>query len=192
MPSSSRTAPTRSWWRWRTPADEIPAKPRSGWKVKGWADQVQTLRDFSNSMLDGTLRAADVRAGLEKSPELRQVYGRAQLYEAVGHDRSLRGVSLRSGSYGLFNGEKFDIPRTIWTVERKAASGFGNWPDIMGHGATPAAAIEAFKRASAEQARLPRPSARSGSTSTRGRACRASTSARRWGACMSTCSASTM
>ena len=57
--------------------DEIPAKPRSGWKVKGWADQVQTLRDFSNSMLDGTLRAADVRAGLEKSPELRQVYGRA-------------------------------------------------------------------------------------------------------------------
>lgn len=131
--------------------DEIPAKPRSSWKVKGWADQVQTLRDFSNSMLDGTLKAADVRAGLEKSPELRKVYGRAQLYEAVGHDRSLRGVSLRSGSYSVFNGEKFDSPRTIWTVERKAASGFGNWPDIMGHGATPAAAIEAFERAWAEQ-----------------------------------------
>ena len=104
MPSSSRTAPTRSWWRWRTPAATRSRPPRSSWKVKGWADQVQTLRDFSNSMLDGTLRAADVRAGLEKSPELRQVYGRA-LYDAVGHDRSLRGVSLRSGSYGLFNGE---------------------------------------------------------------------------------------
>ena len=102
------------------------------------------------------------------------------------------GVSLRSGSYGLFNGEKFDIPRTIWTVERKAASGFGNWPDIMGHGATPAAAIEAFKRASAEQGETASPEREVRFDIYCGRACRASTSARRWGACMSTCSASTM
>lgn len=131
--------------------DEVPNKPRTGWRLKGWADQVKTLREFSGELLGGGIKGSDVRAILEKSRDLRDVYGRARLYEAVGHDRSLRGVALRSGQYGIFAGEKFDTPRTIWTVERKASAGLGNWPEILANGESADAAIAEFKRAAAEQ-----------------------------------------
>ncbi|MFY3697382.1 LPD5 domain-containing protein [Achromobacter xylosoxidans] len=126
--------------------DEIPSKPRKGWKLKGWADQVQRLREFSGELLAGRIKGADVRAILDKSQDLRDVYGRAQLYEAVGHDRSLRGVSLRSADYSVFAGERFETPRRIWTVERKASTGMGNWPQIAAKGDSAAAAIADFKR----------------------------------------------
>ncbi|CUJ68357.1 LPD5 domain-containing protein [Achromobacter xylosoxidans] len=126
--------------------DEIPSKPRKGWKLKGWADQVERLREFSGELLAGRIKGADVRAILDKSQDLRDVYGRAQLYEAVGHDRSLRGVSLRSADYSVFAGERFETPRRIWTVERKASTGMGNWPQIAAKGDSAAAAIADFKR----------------------------------------------
>ncbi|MGZ9893017.1 LPD5 domain-containing protein [Bordetella bronchiseptica] len=135
----------------RASRDELPAKPRQRWKLKGWADQVKLLREFSGALLDGRVKSADMRDRLGNSRDLRDVYGRARLYEAVGHDRSLRGVALRSGQYGVFAGEKFDTPRTIWTVERKASAGLGNWPEILAKGHSADAAIAEFKRAGVEQ-----------------------------------------
>lgn len=135
----------------RASRDELPAKPRQRWKLKGWADQVKLLREFSGALLDGRVNSADMRDRLGNSRDLRDVYGRARLYEAVGHDRSLRGVALRSGQYGVFAGEKFDTPRTIWTVERKASAGLGNWPEILAKGHSADAAIAEFKRAEAER-----------------------------------------
>lgn len=137
--------------------DEVPSKPRKGWKLKGWADQVQRLREFSGELLGGRIKGADVRAILDKSQDLRDVYGRAQLYEAVGHDRSLRGVSLRSADYSVFAGERFEAPRRIWTVERKASTSMGNWPQIAAKGDSAAAAIADFKRVMDRQAGEPAP-----------------------------------
>lgn len=137
--------------------DEVPSKPRKGWKLKGWADQVQRLREFSGELLGGRIKGADVRAILDKSQDLRDVYGRAQLYEAVGHDRSLRAVSLRSADYSVFAGERFEAPRRIWTVERKASTGMGNWPQIAAKGDSAAAAIADFKREMDRQAGEPAP-----------------------------------
>jgi len=135
----------------RASRDEVPAKPRSTWKLRGWTEQVQRLREFSGSLLGGSVASADIRAGLEKSPALGKVYGRARLYEAMGHDRSLRGVTLTAGHYSMFDGVPHNPPRTIWTVERGAYSSLGNWPRRLGHGDTADAAIAEFKRYAEEQ-----------------------------------------
>jgi|GEM_PF-1371066 len=135
----------------RASRDEVPAKPRSSWKLRGWTEQVQRLREFSGSLLGGSVASADIRAGLEQTPELRKVYGRARLYEAMGHDRSLRGVTLTSGDYSMFDGVRYNPSRIIWTVERGASSSLGNWPRRLGHGDTADAAIAEFKRYAEQQ-----------------------------------------
>ncbi|MDF2861335.1 MAG: hypothetical protein K0S02_1607 [Achromobacter mucicolens] len=135
----------------RAARDEVPAKPRSSWKLRGWTDQVQRLREFSGTLLSGKVSSGDIRAGLEKPPELRKVYGRARLYEALGHGQSLRGVTLESGQYSVFAGVRHDPPRTIWSVQRGASSSLGNWPRMLGHGDTAEAAIAEFQRFAAQQ-----------------------------------------
>lgn len=135
----------------RAARDEVPSKPRSSWKLRGWTDQVQRLREFSGALLSGKVPASDIRAGLEKAPELRKVYGRARLYEALGHEQSLRGITLESGQYSVFAGVRHDPPRTIWSVQRGASSSLGNWPRMLGHGDTAEAAIAEFQRIAAQQ-----------------------------------------
>jgi diguanylate cyclase (GGDEF)-like protein len=133
----------------RAARESVPAKPRR-WQLKGWVSQIQTLRDFSNKLLSGDISVQNVQEKLntKEYARLRQEFERSiELYLAVGHEKSLKGVRLSQGSYSMFKGEKFNPPKTIWTVEKKAKNrSLGNWPTIISTGDTKEAAIADFKK----------------------------------------------
>ena len=133
----------------RAARDSIPAKPKIGWRLQGWADAVKNLRDASLSMLDDEVMAKEVQQRIADSKLhlARGVVSRAELYEAVGHQRSLADLKLERGEYSLFGGVKYDPPKTIWSVQREGSSStMGAWPRMLAQGDTKQQAIDAFKR----------------------------------------------
>ena len=132
----------------RAARDAIPAKPRVSYKVGNWAQAVKSLRDLSLGLMDGTLDA-DAAKRVISSSGLRSAHAiqhRADLYVAVGHQRSLADLSLSLGSYSLYEGVKYNPPKGIWTLSRESKSSvFGNWPRIIASGASKAEVIAAFK-----------------------------------------------
>lgn len=125
--------------------DEIPQKPRKGWKLKGWAENVQVLRGFAEKLLAGDITADSLRSKLDTSfsKSLADLQGRTDLYMEVGHTRSLKGISLRFHHYSLYKGrENVDL----WAVEQQAkATAFSNWPREIATGATREEALAEFK-----------------------------------------------
>ncbi|WP_279449610.1 hypothetical protein [Aeromonas hydrophila] len=90
----------------RAARDAIPAKPRVSYKVGNWAQAVKSLRDLSLGLMDGTLDADAVKRVISSSG-LRSAHAiqhRAELYVAVGHQRSLADLTLSLGSYSLYEG----------------------------------------------------------------------------------------
>lgn len=135
--------------------DEIPAKPKRAWKLKAWAEQVKMLRDLGMRALEGRLDARRVREMLAEAAKasrgLTDVAGRAELYELVGHGKSLAGVRISRGEYSLHNGIEYKPPKIVWTVEKDAAAtAFSNWPRELASGATREEAIANFKAKYAE------------------------------------------
>lgn len=130
----------------RSLRDAIPTKPRQSFKVKRWAEQVGLLRSFATDLMDGKLSQQKLREQLRVmgSRDVLGVLGRAELYEAVGHSKSLEGISFTEHHYTLYKG-KPNV--TMWAVERAAkASAFGNWPRELATGETKEQALEAFKQ----------------------------------------------
>lgn len=130
--------------------DEIPAKPRQSYKVKRWAEQVKMLRSTATRLADGTLSVENARFLLSefasKSRGMSDVAGRIELYQLVGHSKSLAGVRIAHGEYGLHSGIEYNPPKSIWTVEKKAAAtAFSNWPRELAIGDTRAEALQNFK-----------------------------------------------
>jgi diguanylate cyclase (GGDEF)-like protein len=143
--------------------DEIPVKPKKRWKVAGWTEAVRLLRDVSNGLINGSIPADKFRETLAK-PEFmrvaRDVGGRADLYQAVGHGVSLKGVTLRARSFSRLQPDNSWKEIRDWGVEREAkASAFGNWPQELGVGNTREEAIAAFKAKHAEMAGAEKPDA---------------------------------
>lgn len=111
------------------------------------ADDVQGLIESAAKILDSQEYYQKFVSGLEANPALRNVLGAASLYEVVGHAKSLAGVRLTSGSYSVYDGKRYDPPKTIWTVEKEAKkSAFSNWPRVFAGGETRGEAIENFKK----------------------------------------------
>ena len=128
--------------------DEVPTKPQQSWKLSQWVKNVHLLRDVTNKIMAGELSAERARELLADSPALKPVSDRAELYTEVGHDKSLKGVRISSGTYGIFNREKFDSPRVIWSVERKTkTTAMSRWPQMLAHGETRDEAITNLKKA---------------------------------------------
>lgn len=130
--------------------DEIPTKPSSSWKLAGWVKQVELLRTVSGELLDGTIASDKLTSRLYEPggrwDALAGVRNRAELYQAIGHGKSLKGITLEAGSYSMYEGIEYRPPRTIWTVARSAVKGaFGNWPRRIAWGDTKEQAIAAFK-----------------------------------------------
>jgi|GEM_PF-1530259 len=137
----------------RAMRDAVPTKPQSSWKLRGWSERVATLRDFADELLAGRLDPQAVRTQLNNASLPTSIANQAALYEALGHERSLKGIELHAGSYSMYDGVRYDPPRSIWTVSRQAkASAFANWPRELAKGDTREAAIEAFKRRAAQLA----------------------------------------
>ncbi|MCE9926593.1 LPD5 domain-containing protein [Aeromonas media] len=132
----------------RAARDAIPAKPRTGYKVSSWANAVKQMRDLALGILDGSI---DVEAAgrVMATTSLRSAHAilhKAELYQTVGHQRSLADLELSSGSYSLYNGVKYDPPKSIWTISRASkSSAFGNWPRTIAHGETKEQVLAAFK-----------------------------------------------
>ncbi len=124
--------------------DEIPAKPRSPYKVKRWAEQVKTMRDLAANIMNGKDTGAAIVAQLDRgSSQMRGIAGRVDLYMAVGHDKSLEGIRLSKHHYSLYRGRE---NVTLWVAERDAgATAFSNWPQELATGDTKEQAIEAFR-----------------------------------------------
>lgn len=130
--------------------DAVPTKPQSAWKLKGWTSRMETLRGFAEDLVGGKMDAATVAEAMKRA-NLSGVANQAALYEAVGHERSLKGIELEEHSYSLYEGQRYAPPRSIWTVSRAAkGTAFGNWPRELAKGDTREQAIAAFKRRSAE------------------------------------------
>ncbi|MGU5718165.1 LPD38 domain-containing protein [Aeromonas hydrophila] len=130
----------------RSARDIIPAKPRSGYKVASWAKAVKAMRDMALGMLDGSVDPATAARVMEQS-SLRgadTILNRSELYEAVGHQRSLADLDLSVGSYSLFEGREYNPPKAIWTVRRESSG--SNWPRIIVQADSKAQAIDEFKR----------------------------------------------
>jgi len=128
----------------RAARDEIPNRPSAAWKLKGWAGQVEVLRDAAARLLDGRVDAEKLRELMAQHPGVAaKLQGRMDLYQAVGHANSLKGITLRSGEYTVYGGERYNPPRTVYTVESRSAG--KSWPKTLAEGDTKEAAIEAFK-----------------------------------------------
>ena len=132
--------------------DEVPTKPQSGWKLQNWVNTVRALRGFASDLLDGKISEERLRQAL-RAPENERlekgVVGRADLYAAVGHGRSLKGLRLTEGHYSMWNRVRYDPPKVVWTVERETSSVslMRNWPRTVAEGATREEAVRNFKAA---------------------------------------------
>jgi hypothetical protein len=130
--------------------DEIPTKPQRAWKIKNWAEQVKLLRDMSSKLLDGQITKTALQEKLARSEfeaVRNAVGGRADLYQAVGHEKSLKGVTLKLNHYTFYKGVQHPYPgMKMWAVEQQAkATAFGNWPHEIATGEDREKVIEAFK-----------------------------------------------
>lgn len=134
----------------RAARDEVPNKPVASWKVKAWAQKVQILRDFASRAIAEEELGNLVADRLKDFPSLKQIQHKMDLYEAVGHGMSLKGMKLSEGRYGVYGREVYASPRTIWTVNKPTKS-FGGWGVDVAFGSTKAEAIEKFKEWHAAQ-----------------------------------------
>lgn len=131
--------------------EAVPTKPQSSWKLKGWSAQVETLRGFAEDVLSGQQEPSAVRIKLNREGMPRGIADKVALYEAMGHERSLKGIDVSVGRYSMYDRVEYNPPRTIWSVSREAkSSAFGSWPRELAKGDTREEAIAAFKRRAAE------------------------------------------
>lgn len=127
--------------------DAVPPKPRKGWKLSGWVRQVEALRNFTESVIDGEFTVDDLRDHARKDgyktlePHL---FNLADLYAAVGHTKSLKGLRFSNAHFTIFDGKKGSFDK--WLIERTAKTGsFGNMPRQLVAADTKEQAIEQFR-----------------------------------------------
>jgi len=131
----------------RSARDEIPAKPRQSWKLRTWTNQVEMLRGFADDLINDKITKEQIKTKLDEKDRsaLRTgVGGRADLYLAVGHDKSLKGVTFEKHHWSLYKGEK---NVTKWQVGKsRKATLFSNMPTILAEGNTKEETLENFKK----------------------------------------------
>lgn len=105
----------------RASREQIPAKPRTPYKAERWAVAVRVLRDLAADLIDGSLDRNRIEDRLSRPAfsRLREgLEGQMSLYEALGHDRSLRGYRLAHSDYSMRDGVRYDPPERRWEVLR--------------------------------------------------------------------------
>jgi hypothetical protein len=131
----------------RAMRDAIPAKPRKTsnygrQKLKQYAEQVEYMRDFAEKVLKGDISEAQFKNRLINNPGVKPLHDSIDLYELVGHDVSLKGVTLKKVHYSLYKGQK-DV--TKWEITRRQKqTALSNMPRRLGSGDTRQAAIDDF------------------------------------------------
>ncbi len=127
--------------------DSVPPKPKRTWKLKAWAEKVGAIREISFKLANGEMNVETAKSRLDHYPELHQLRNQIDLYNAVGHDVNIKGITLQQHAYGLYNGVEYSPPKRIWTVEKPAEStALSNFPRVIAHAETKEQAIEQFKQ----------------------------------------------
>lgn len=125
----------------RAMRDSVPTKPKKSYRLKSWADNVETLRNFANDLVKGKMPVNEI----EILNKYSAIGGLADLYMAVGHSKSLANLRLSSGSYSVFEGKNYSPAKTIWAVEKTQAKSSRRWPTQLVTADTREEAIAKFK-----------------------------------------------
>lgn len=136
----------------RASREAIPTKPSKGYKLSMWVKQVDTMRDVTYGLMDGSISITQAKSlmvtAAKNSRDMGGIVDQIELYQLVGHKQSLKGVSINFGEYSVHNGIEYNPRLTLWTVQREIkASALGNWPKELASGKTKQEAIQAFKDA---------------------------------------------
>jgi hypothetical protein len=139
----------------RAVRDEVPTKPMKGWKLKGWVQQVEGLRDMAARAMSGNITKEQFMAEGGRL-NLADWFNKIDLYEAVGHANSLKTLTFSKGEYSFYAGEKFSPPKKLWTINMPSASASatwsnGNWGNDLVASDTKEEAIDKFKAWASEQ-----------------------------------------
>ena len=143
----------------RAMRDEVPTKPSSSWKLRGWVQKVEALRDMMAKVMSGEMTKEKFKTTGGQF-NLADWFNKIDLYEAVGHANSLKGLTFGRHEYGMYGGQTYSPAKALWTINMpsKSASATwsnGNWGNDLAVADTKAEAIEKFKVWSAAQVEAP-------------------------------------
>ncbi|MCK5600481.1 hypothetical protein KAR91_01360 [Candidatus Pacearchaeota archaeon] len=127
----------------RAMRDEIPQKPRKGWKLQEYGRQVETLRGFSSKLLNGEITEKLFKEKLGGDSHLGRIANKIELYEIFGHDVSLKGMEFKKTHWDIYKGEK-NVTRWQITQPSKATA-FSNMPRVLASSETKEGALEQFE-----------------------------------------------
>lgn len=138
----------------RAMREEVPTKP-SSWKIKAWVRKVESLRAMTNDVMSGAMSKEKFKATGGQF-NLADWFNKIDLYEAIGHEKSLKTLKFSKGEYGMYGGQTFSPAKTLWTINMPGASNAaswsnGNWGNDLVVADTKAEAVEKFKAWSAAQ-----------------------------------------
>lgn len=97
---------------------EIPTKPRVAYKIKSWASQVDSLREFAADLIGGNMTAGQVTAQMEKAGLSLRPLADALPAIAKANAETLKLAAkyrIRSDAYTLFNGQKYSPAKVFYT-----------------------------------------------------------------------------
>ena len=116
--------------------------------MRKWTEAVTAARGVAIGLLDGSIDTAKARHAIQvvNASKLGEgILDQADLYELVGHEKSLAGIRIAAAQYSLLDGVEYNPPKELWSVEQQAkATAFSNWPRQLSVGETRQEAIEKF------------------------------------------------
>lgn len=121
--------------------DSIGSKPRNGWRLAQYTKQLQTIREIARQIVNRELDSKQLDKVLA-NPLFNRIRESAELYEKLGHSKSLKGYRLSLGNYSVFGGVEYKPPKLIWTVSDSTG---GRYRDVA-FGDTREEAVENFKK----------------------------------------------
>ncbi len=105
---------------------------------------MRVLREMTSDLIEDKRNREFVQREM-KSGQLSKLASRIELYELVGHEKSLAGISYAKHHYSLYKGRS---NVTIWTVEKEAkATAMSNWPTEIATADTREELLDRFKSA---------------------------------------------
>ncbi|WP_447722970.1 LPD38 domain-containing protein [Edwardsiella tarda] len=100
---------------------QIPVKPRSPHKLRRWIQQVQQTREIAGQVLAGTLPVDSYMERLrqDKGEYTQRMLHTWELLSGLPAAQLTPAASYRvhSASYSLFDGQEYDPPKVIYTLE---------------------------------------------------------------------------
>ena len=121
--------------------DSIGVKPRNGWRMAQYTKQLQTIREMVRQIVNRELDSKQLDKVLA-NPLFNRIRESAELYEKLGHSKSLKGYRLSLGNYSVFGGVEYKPPKLIWTVSDSTG---GRYRDVA-FGDTREEAVENFRK----------------------------------------------